>query len=795
MTDLLFTLAVATLVRATALAAAVALVLAVFRIRSSGTRHTAWVAVLVTMLLLPVLTRVVPPIRVSVPDRALPFELAPPVRQIDTPLPELPASITSRKGGAEAPPVAMPRLQLPDAPTSPAAPVRWDVAGLAIYLTGLAFFLVRYVIGLTQLARIRRHSRPVTLANGQVIWQSTHIATPATIGLLKPRVIVPTAWREWPPEMLTAVLAHERAHCSRRDPLIAMMARLNTTVFWFHPLSWWLERKLATLAEHACDEAALTQVPRREYAETLLDIATTARRHNGRLVWQGVGVDGDGRLGQRIDLVLSGKSWPKASRARLAVVAASCATAIVVAVACQQAAKVEPLREDPEVAAKMKTNLDRNREYWAARDMTLEQAAVFEKSLERNPEDEASRGKLLNFYAWTGKNKQSWKDNVLARRRHALWLVEHHPDSRLVLSVAVTKETDPIGYAELRKRWLALTGPANADPTVLSNAAWFFALPPGHPFQPAGPQELQQAEALLLRARKSAIGTEAPSANRLVNLYVSALAPRSGTVDPTLAAWGKHSLDESSDAGVLLWAGLSLISRPQFRELGRSYVERASRLDGPAAQKARRWLGQIDLFSGAPQSAWPEIVAKSTGLLKLRQLAYMADTSYQQAEYSDWRAGQPAGGTDASSDAAKDKRLAVEGFANAKQYARDLIELASSLTSAGVSEAEFSAHHTYGLVLLHEGDRKGAVTQMQEAAKLPAPQSDEPIGLWASGLEYKLVFYLLKNGERQTIVDYFERASQGRDEARRKVMLASAAAIREGRMPEHYQLLLAGGSL
>ena len=98
------------------------------------------------------------------------------------------------------------------------------------------------------------------------------------------------------------------------------------------------------------------------------------------------------------------------------------------------------------------------------------------------------------------------------------------------------------------------------------------------------------------------------------------------------------------------------------------------------------------------------------------------------------------------------------------------------------------------LGLLREGDRKGAVEQMQAAAKLPAP--DRPtIGRWASGDEYRLVFYLLKNGERQTIIDYFERAAQGRDEARRKVMLAAAAAIRDGRMPEHYQQLLATGSI
>ena len=43
---------------------------------------------------------------------------------------------------------------------------------------------------------------------------------------------------------------------SRRDPVRHVMARLAVGLYWFHPLAWWLERKLAVTAEHTCDEAA-----------------------------------------------------------------------------------------------------------------------------------------------------------------------------------------------------------------------------------------------------------------------------------------------------------------------------------------------------------------------------------------------------------------------------------------------------------------------------------------------------------------------------------------------------------
>ena len=805
MTDLLFSLAVATLVRATALVAAIALVLAVFRIRSSSTRHTAWVAALVVMLLLPVLTRVVPPIRVSVPERAMPARIQPfanpPVRIIDTPPPALPRSMTE---GAIAPPVAAPGIERPgSAPDSPAAPVKWDVIVAVVYLAGVTLLLVRFAIGLAQLARIRRQSRPVTMADGQVIRESAHIATPVTIGLLTPRVIVPAAWREWPPEMLTAVLAHERAHCARRDPLVAMLARLNTTVFWFHPLSWWLERKLATLAEHACDEAALTKVPRRQYAETLLDIATTAQRHKGRLVWQGVGVDGDGRLGRRIDLILSGTSWPKPSRARRAMVAASSAAAIAIAVACQQEVKVEPLREDPELAATLKAQKKREQSFLADQKMTPEEVATLEKGLALNPEDNVTRSRLLTYYV--AKTQTLPDESLAARRRHAVWIVENHPDGELARRVYVSNATDPDGYATLRALWLEHVERKDASPGTLSNAALFFR-----------DTDAPLAERLLVRGKAQQPDGPLPRRTGTDNfrIYVPTWSEQlgmlygetmTGNSEQGSKAWARERLEQSNDAEVLTAGGYMLAIRsadPEQRALGRRALERASQSDSPAAGVARARLRDLDRRSSPEGQILAEslesrraLLEKATGVTRIKQLAALAEVEYGMSEYYDWRSRQAAGSKSPSPNVDEDKRQATEGFARAKAYAREAIDLAPSLREPGAGEAAFKARHAYGLILLREGDRKAAVQQMQEAAKLPVPE--EPgAGQWASGmLEYRLVFYLLKNGERQTVIDYFERASQGRSEVRRKTMLASAAAIRDGRMPEHYQYLLAGGSL
>jgi beta-lactamase regulating signal transducer with metallopeptidase domain/lipopolysaccharide biosynthesis regulator YciM len=81
---------------------------------------------------------------------------------------------------------------------------------------------------------------------------------PGALGILHPRVILPEGLSaELSAAELTAVLAHELAHLRRRDNLWAALAHLVASVFWFHPLVWFLERRLLAERETACDELVL----------------------------------------------------------------------------------------------------------------------------------------------------------------------------------------------------------------------------------------------------------------------------------------------------------------------------------------------------------------------------------------------------------------------------------------------------------------------------------------------------------------------------------------------------------
>ena len=798
MSDLLLDSAVDWSIRVTVLAAAVGLVLALFRIRSSSTRHAVWTAVLMAMLLMPLIVRIVPGLQVRVPDAVA--QIMPATSLVDIEgSPLAGEQLTGRTEAAPPTPSAAVTNPAPTALPEPAGetPIRWSAVALVVYFLGAAFLLVRLLVGTFHLFRIRRSSRPVvvTSAAGQIL-ESALVATPVTIGLFAPRVVLPLTWREWTPGTMAAVLAHERAHAARRDPLVAMLARVNCAVFCFHPLAWWIERKLATLAEHVCDDAAVREVTRRSYAETLLDIAAMVRRHNGRIVWQGVGVDGDGRLGQRIDRVLAGTTVPAPSRARRLLVAASCAAVTTAVVACRQETSVPPLREDPELAAQLKLQADRQAFDQQAQAMTLEEAGTLERALEQNPEDMVAREKLLTFYRWTGKNQQPWNANVAARRRHALWLIRHHPDSDLVWSVRLSKREDPEGYAQGRAIWLAAIDPRDVSEKTLSHAAWFFE-----------ESEKQMAENILLRAKAQYPGGPRPrTANgiyyspwsaRLGELYASAMAGKVGpyrqTEEAAVQAWGRDKLERSNDGQELYSAGIHLVywpAGPGQREFGRRLIERASQLDSPATESARAWLRRgerVNRLEGP-------LTENAAGAERMRQLAARAEVEYMNAEYSDWRARQSPDHLEYSGNPDEDRKKAAEAFGRSQAYAREALELAPSWKNAPeYPSAVFRAHIAAGLNALRQGNRPEAVKQLLNASKVPPPA--EPASEPRSLLEYRLVNYLLKHGERAAIIEYLERGAPGREQGQREKMLKEAAAIREGRMPEQYQRLLASGSL
>jgi bla regulator protein blaR1 len=81
---------------------------------------------------------------------------------------------------------------------------------------------------------------------------------PGVVGFLKPVLVLPALLLErLNPKQLEALLAHELSHVRRRDNLFAALHMGVETIFWFHPLVWWIGSRMLEERELACDEEVL----------------------------------------------------------------------------------------------------------------------------------------------------------------------------------------------------------------------------------------------------------------------------------------------------------------------------------------------------------------------------------------------------------------------------------------------------------------------------------------------------------------------------------------------------------
>jgi len=81
---------------------------------------------------------------------------------------------------------------------------------------------------------------------------------PGVFGLFQPFLLLPDGLSEHlTPEQFEAIIAHELCHVRRRDNLSSAVHMVVETLFWFHPMVWWIQARLVEERERACDEAVL----------------------------------------------------------------------------------------------------------------------------------------------------------------------------------------------------------------------------------------------------------------------------------------------------------------------------------------------------------------------------------------------------------------------------------------------------------------------------------------------------------------------------------------------------------
>ena len=118
-------------------------------------------------------------------------------------------------------------------------------------------------------ARVRR-----TTSRDLTVMSSPWTFEPGVVGIWRPVLLLPEGLVDrLTPAQLNAVIAHERCHIRRHDNLAAAVHMLVEAIFWFHPLVWWIERRMIDERERACDEAVLRAgKDPADYAEGILTV-------------------------------------------------------------------------------------------------------------------------------------------------------------------------------------------------------------------------------------------------------------------------------------------------------------------------------------------------------------------------------------------------------------------------------------------------------------------------------------------------------------------------------------------
>jgi bla regulator protein blaR1 len=121
------------------------------------------------------------------------------------------------------------------------APSLFPAVLLTIWMTGFAGIAVSWWIRWRGIRAKVRHARSVQLAIPIPAKSSPSYLEPGIFGVFRPVLLLPEGiFERLTPKQLKAVIAHELCHFRCRDNLTAGIQMLVETLFWFHPLLWWM---------------------------------------------------------------------------------------------------------------------------------------------------------------------------------------------------------------------------------------------------------------------------------------------------------------------------------------------------------------------------------------------------------------------------------------------------------------------------------------------------------------------------------------------------------------------------
>ncbi len=329
------------------------------RKRPAALRHMVWTGAAASVLALPLLSLVLPPVPVPAGGtlRAL--------------VPSITFQANATAGGATASRFASAVPQSRQTPVH--SPVNWRFFLLLIWAAGTAVGVAQMAVAGGMIAGARRRARPhpaqadsVALAgligvdHAVDVLEAPAGSMPMTCGLFRPAIFLPSDACGWDAERRRMVLLHELAHVRRGDTCAHILARLALTLNWWNPLAWRAWSESLKERERAADDLVLLAGERASaYASHLLEVAR-GLQSKPPLAWAALAMARRSQLEGRLLAILDPRV-PRHSAVRVSAFAAALLSIVTVAPFAAMRAQDQPAPQlaspqDVESAIRAATN-------------------------------------------------------------------------------------------------------------------------------------------------------------------------------------------------------------------------------------------------------------------------------------------------------------------------------------------------------------------------------------------------------------------------------------------------------
>jgi beta-lactamase regulating signal transducer with metallopeptidase domain len=163
----------------------------------------------------------------------------------------------------------------PSLPASnPQDPINIATVLVGVWLAGFCVVAFRWALQWSRVRAALRSASPLPLNLPIRVLSSSARIEPGVFGVFRPILLLPDGIIDrLTPAQWDAILAHELCHVRRRDNLTAAIHMAVEAIFWFHPLVWWIGKRMMEERERACDEEViLADRDPETYAQGILNV-------------------------------------------------------------------------------------------------------------------------------------------------------------------------------------------------------------------------------------------------------------------------------------------------------------------------------------------------------------------------------------------------------------------------------------------------------------------------------------------------------------------------------------------